>query len=192
MAAPLEERVVEVNDPALSPDINHRLTEAVREVIGADRVMVPADRPRVSQGERPRRSPLQGISSTRMMVLGLIAVAVCVGLVIATTGNHWILAVIAFVVLAIALTAVTMGILGLASVEEYPDPGLAALLSEQGVRAPEVRFSELVREFTPMADSEHRVAATEDDPAQAQAEQQGAMTPTGGPSSAVGLGADES
>jgi hypothetical protein len=186
MAAPLEERVVEVNDPKLPADVNHRLTAAVREVIGTDRVMVPADRPRISQGERPRVSPLQRITSTKMMSIGMIAVAVCVGLIIATTGNHWYLLIIAFLVLAVALTTVTLSILGLASIEEFPDPGLAAFLSESGVHDPEVRFSELVREFTPVADSEHRSTAVEDDPAQARAQQREAMTPSGGPSSAVG------
>jgi hypothetical protein len=186
MAAPLEERVVEVNDPALSAQANHRLTEAVREVIGADRVMVPADRPHVSQGERARVSPMLRVTTTKMMIIGLVAVAVCVGLIVATTGNHWFLLVIAVVVLAISLTAVTMAIIGLASVEEYPDPGLAAMLSEQGVRDPEVRFSAFVREFTPVADSEHRETAVEDSPAQALAEQREAVTPSGGPSTAVG------
>jgi archaellum biogenesis protein FlaJ (TadC family) len=153
MAAPLEERVVEVNDPKLSPDANHRLTEAVRDVIGADRVMVPSDRPHVSEGQRPRVSPLKRITSTKMMAIGLVAVAVCVGLIVATTGNHWFVLVIAFAVLAVALTTVTLSIIGLASIEEFPDPGLAALLSEQGIRDPEVRFSEFVREFTPVAEN---------------------------------------
>jgi hypothetical protein len=182
-----EERIVEVNDPELSASANHRLTEAVREVVGTDRVRVPADRPRYSQGERPHTSPLSRITSTKMMIIGLVAVGVCVGLVIvATTGNHWWLTGVAFVVLAIALAAVTFSIVGLASTAEFPDPGLAALLSEEGVRDPEIRFSALVREFTPVDDDEHRDTAVEDDPAQATAEQRGSMTPSGGPSTAVG------
>ena len=186
MTAELEERVVEVNDPKLSPDANQRLTEAVREVVGTDRVSVPADRPRVSQGERAQVSPLARVTSTRMMVLGMVAVGVCVGLVIATTGDHWFLTGIAFVVLALALTAVTSSIIGLASTQEFPDPSLAALLSEEGVRDPDVRFSELVGEFTPVADDQQRETPVEEDPSQARAEQGEAITPSGGPSTAVG------
>ncbi len=54
MAAQLEERAVEVELPTLTADANHRLTVALREIIGADSVRVPADRPRPSHGERPR------------------------------------------------------------------------------------------------------------------------------------------
>jgi hypothetical protein len=187
MADAFEERLVEVNDPKLSASANHRLTEALREVIGSDQVLVPTDRPHLEQGQRSRASPLERITSTKMMVIGLVAVGVCVGLVVvATEGNHWWLTGVAFVVLAIALAAVTASIIALASTQEYPDPGLSAMLSEEGVRDPEVRFSELVREFTPVADGEHRQTGVEDDPAQAAAEQRGSMTPSGGQSTAVG------
>jgi hypothetical protein len=187
MADAFEQRTVEVNDPKLSASANHRLTEALREVIGSDQVSVPADRPHFGEGERPRASPLARITSTKMMVIGMVAIGVCVGLVIlATTGDHWWLTGVAFVVLAFALAAVTSSIIGLASTEEFPDPGLAALLSEEGIRDPEVRFSEFVREFTPVADGENRDTEAGDDPAQAAAEQREAMTPSGGPSTAVG------
>jgi hypothetical protein len=182
----LEQRVVEVNDPALSQDANRRLTEAVREVIGADRVMVPADRIRVSHGERRHLSPMERVTSSRMMALGLVAVGVCVGLVVVTTGESWWSLALAFVVLAVALAAVTWSIIALASTTEYPDAGLVALLAEQGVHDPEVRFTELVQEFTPVADGEYRRTAVEDDPARAAAEQREAITPSGGPSDAVG------
>ena len=189
-AGALEERTVEVNDPALSPDANRRLTEAVRTVIGADRVLVPADRPRISQGERPRVGPLQKVTSVQAATLGSVAVAAVVGLIIATTGNHWWLTAVAFVVLALALTAVTLTIIGLASTTEYPDPTLCALLNEEGVRDPEVRFTEIVHEFTPVSDDGDgdRDAAVEDDQAAAAAEQRGAGTPSGGASEAVGPG----
>jgi hypothetical protein len=187
-AGGLEQRTVEVNDPELSADANRRLTEAVREVVGSDRVLVPADRPRVSQGERSGATLTQRMTSTMAMGIGAIAVAVCVALIIVTTlGGRWYLTAITFVVLAIALASVTMSIMGLASTVEYPDPGLVALLSEQGVRDPEVRFSALVKEFTPADDGdEHRSAPAEEDPAQAAAEQESSVTPSGGPSTAVG------
>ena len=188
-AGRLEQRTVEVNDPKLSADANRRLTEAVREVVGSDHVLVPADRPHVSQGERSRATLQQRMTSTMAMGIGAIAVAVCVGLVIVTAlSGNWFLTAVTFVVLAIALAAVTMSIMGLASTTEYPDPGLAALLSEQGMRDPEVHFSALVQEFTPAADDEHRSTSVEDDPALAAAEQESAVTPSGGPSTPVGPG----
>ena len=186
----VEERVVQVNDPKLSEDANRRLTEAVREVVGSDRVRVPTDRTRVSEGQRPTAPFMQRVTSTSAAVVGMVAVAVCVGLIIVTTtgGNSWWLTALAVVVLAVALAVVTLTIIGLASTAEYPDPNLAALLDEQGMRNPEVRFSELVHEFTPVPDEEHRTVAVEDDPALAAAEQTEAGTPSGGPSTAVGPG----
>jgi hypothetical protein len=188
-AGRLEERVVEVNDPKLTADANHRLTLALREVIGTDRVRVPADRVRVSQGERPPASLAARVTATKAMVVGTLAVAVGVGMIIATTGGSWFLTGVAVFVLAIALAVVVVTIIGLASTPEYPDPGLVALLAEQGYRDPEVRFSELVHEFTPAPDEpEDRSTAVEDDPAEAAAEQTEAVTPSGGPSTAVGPG----
>jgi hypothetical protein len=188
-AGQLEEREVVVNDPGLSADANQRLTEAVREVVGADRVRVPADRPRVSQGERPRIPFGARITSTATMSIGVLAVALCVGLIILTAaGKHWWLTGLSMVVLGGALYIVTKTIMGLASTSEYPDPGLVALLSEEGLRSPENRFTELVHEFTPVSDDEDRNTAVEDDPAQAASEQRDAVTPSGGASTAVGPG----
>jgi hypothetical protein len=185
-AGRLEERTVEVNDPRLSADANRRLTEAVREVIGADRVLVPADRPRVSQGEQRHIPFWEDVTATKTMALGLIAVGAIVGLIIATTYSDWLLTGVTFVVLAIALAAVVKTIMSLASTTEYPDPSLVALLAEQGVRDPENRFSALVHEFTPVSDDEARTTSVEDDPARATAEQAESITPSGGPSAPVG------
>ena len=185
--AALEQRVVEVNDPALSQDANRRLTEALREVIGADRVMVPADRVRVSQGERPHLSPMERVTSSRMMALGLVAVGVCVGLVVVTTGESWWSLALAFVVLAVALVAVTWSIIALASTTEFPDPGLVALLTEQGVHDPEIRFTELVREFTPVADGAEPQTPVHDDPDPASlAAGHETVTASDGPTDPVG------
>ncbi len=79
---------------------------------------------------------------------------------------------------------VTASIIALSSVAEYPDAGLVALLAEHGVSDPEVRFSEIVMEFTPETpDDEERQADVLDDPARATREQHEALTATGGPSS---------
>ena len=187
-AAQLEERVVEVNDPALSADANRRLTEAVRATLGTDRVQVPADRPYVSRGEKPRVAWYDDMSIFKAAITGSIAVAIGVGLIILLTAAHWYLLVIAFAVLLVALASVTRTIIGLASMTEYPDPFLVALLGEQGMRDPEARFTALVAEFTPPVNGEHRTAAVEDDPLTAAAEQKQAITPAGGPSSAGGPG----
>ncbi|HTU31350.1 MAG TPA: hypothetical protein VMF07_18300 [Solirubrobacteraceae bacterium] len=184
MAAELEERTVEVNLPTLTADANHRLTVALRDVIGADRVSVPADRPRPSQGDRPHTSQMRRMTTVKAIGLGLVAVVIGVAFVIFTALSHdWLLTGIAFVVLLGSLTVVTMAIIELASVQEYPDPGIVALLAEQGISDPEVRFSEIVMEFTPeVGEHEERHTPVTDDAARALAEQQGALTPTSGPS----------
>ncbi|MGH2910221.1 MAG: hypothetical protein ACRDK8_13100 [Solirubrobacteraceae bacterium] len=184
MAAQLEERAVEVELPTLTADANHRLTVALREIIGADSVRVPADRPRPSHGERPPTNQLQRMTTLKAVTLGLISVAVCVALVIVTAlSGQWALTALAFVALLVTLTLVTWSIIALASVAEFPDPGLVALLAEQGIGDPEVRFSEIVMEFTPeTGDHEERRTAVQDDPARAIAEQRQALTATSGPS----------
>ncbi len=190
-AGRLEERAVEVNDPKLSADANRRLTEAVREVIGADRVLVPADRPHVSQGERSKLPFFKDMSALKAASIGSLAVAIGVGLIILTrAGNQWWLLAIVIVLLTVTLASMTMTIMNLASTTEYPDPFLVALLNEQGMRDPEGRFTEMVHEFMPVTtgDDEHRTTAVEDDPAQALAEQQESGTPAGGASTAVGPG----
>jgi hypothetical protein len=183
MAGELEERKVEVNLPDLTPEINQRLTQALRDAIGAETVEVPANRPRPSQGERPRGGLLKRMTTVKAMTIGLCAVAAGIALIILTAlGGHWILTALAFVVLLVALTLVTGSIIALSSVPEYPDPNLVALLSEHGVSDPEVRFSEIVMEFTPeTGDHEERPTDVQDDPARAIAEQQGALTATSGP-----------
>src|ERR1700736_6650803 len=47
----LERRVVQVHEPGLSDSTNAMLTDEVRDVIGADQVVVPAARPHPSSGE---------------------------------------------------------------------------------------------------------------------------------------------
>jgi hypothetical protein len=191
MAVELEERKVEVNLPDLTPEINLRLTHELREVIGADTVSVPADRPHPSRGERPKGNPLQRMTTVKAITLGMASVAAGVALVIvAALGGHWILTALAFVVLLLSLTVVTASIIALSSVPEYPDAGLVALLAENGVSDAEVRFSEIVMEFTPeTGDDEERSADVLDDPARATREQHEALTATGAPSSS-GAGTD--
>lgn len=183
MADQLEERRVEVDLPTLSADANQRLTEALRDIIGTDTVRVPADRPHPSHGERPRGNPLARMTTLKAISLGFLSVAVCVALVIATAlSSEWVLTALAFVALLATLVLVTASIIALSSVPEYPDSGLVALLAEEGIADPEVRFSEIVMEFTPeTGDDEERPTDVLDDPARATAEQQEALTASSGP-----------
>jgi hypothetical protein len=71
---------------------------------------------------------------------------------------------------------------------ERPAPSLVAAMEEEGVINPERHFTRLVDEFreTDTDDGEDRSTAVNDDPAAVAAEQGSAMTPTSGPSRAVG------
>ena len=183
MADQLEERAVEVDLPTLSADANQRLTEALRDIIGANTVRVPADRPHPSHGERPRGNLLARMTTVKAITVGFLSVAVCVALIIATAlSSEWVLTALAFIALLTTLTLVTASIIALSSVPEYPDPSLVALLAEEGIADPEVRFSEIVMEFTPeTGDDEERSADVLDDPARAIAEQKEALTASSGP-----------
>lgn len=183
MATQLEERVVEVDLPTVSADANQRLTEALREIIGADTVRVPADRPHPSHGERPHRNPMQRMTTLKAVSLGFVSVAICVALVIVTALGHlWGLTALAVAALLTTLFLVTWSIIALSSIPEFPDAGLVALLEEEGMSDPEVRFSEIVMEFTPeTGDDEERPTDVLDDPARAIREQHEALTATGHP-----------
>jgi hypothetical protein len=184
MAAQLEERAVEVELPTLSADANQRLTEALREIIGADKVRVPADRPHPSHGDRPHRNQMQRMTTLKAVSMGLVSVGICVALVIVTAlGHHWVLTGLAFAALLAALALVTWSIIALSSVPEHPDAGLVALLAEEGISDAELRFSEIVMEFTPeTGGDEERPTDVLDDPARATREQHEALTATGAPS----------
>jgi hypothetical protein len=185
----LERRTVEVNDPSLSPEANALMTRAVREIIGLDTVEVPADRPRPSQGERPTGNPFERATPTIAMTVGIVAVGAGVGMVVAMTDHRWWTTGVAFLVLVVAMAVVVMTIVGLASTTDYSDPNTGAALSELGVSDAEPRISEIVREFTTVEVDGHRTThADGNSPAATSAEQHGAMTPSGGPSEAVGPG----
>ena len=187
--AALEERKVEVNDPSLSPEANALMTRAVRDIIGLDVVEVPANRPRPSLGERPRGNLFTRATPTTAMTVGMIAVGAGVGMIVSMIDHRWWTTGVAFLVLLVALGFVTMTIIGLASTTSYSDPNTAAALSELGVLDAEPRLSEIVREFSAPYESDgHRTTPVEDAPAAAEAEQAEAITPSGGPSEAVGPG----
>jgi hypothetical protein len=189
----LERREVKVDEPELSPRTNERLTAEVREVVGDDQVTVPADRPRPSRGEstaapgrrltaelKPNRFIMAMIGGSFLVIAAIVALAI---------GQWWIL-VGAFLVLVVVLAAMVATVLRMTSSQERPSATTVAALEEDGVGDPERHFSELVKEFTPepTGDDEHRRTAVEDEPVSASAEQENAITPSGGPSEAVGPG----
>jgi hypothetical protein len=190
-----ERREVRVDQSKLSPRTNDLLTAEVREVVGDDHVTVPADRPRPSRGEaspeaggrltaelKPNRFIIAMIGGSFVVIAAIVALAI---------GQWWIL-VGAFLVLIVVLAAMIATVLRMTSNQERPSATTVAALEEDGVGDPERHFSELVKEFTPERGDkgEHRTTAVEDEPASASAEQENAITPSGGPSEAVGPGAE--
>lgn len=69
-----EVREVRAEDPELSPDTNERLTSELRDVVGTDRVEVPADRPRATTGA--------GVHAFGTMTVGLTVIR------LTTTSEH--------------------------------------------------------------------------------------------------------
>jgi hypothetical protein len=190
---PTEEREVRAADPALSPETNARLTEELREVVGAARVRVPAGRPHFSAGERPEERGLGTFLETNRlaMIIGL-AIAVTFGAILAlTTGSWWFLPLAAGVH-AIGTTLVITLSVRLATISEHPSPTVAAAMTEEGVRSPDERFSRMVDEFREKPEGQladavaqgdnERTTPAQDDPATAGAEQSRAWTPTSQPS----------
>lgn len=187
----LEQRVVEVEDPSWSADLNRRLTEEVRAVIGTDQVSVPASRPHPSHGEPVHGGVAQRLSANRWALGMGIGIGIVVGVIIATITRHWWVMAIAVLVLWAVTYAVVQMIMGLTSHTERPDLTTMELMEAQGVRDPEERFSEIVAEFTVLPESEHRTADVAEDTVRASGEQRAAVTPTGGRSTAVGPDGDD-
>jgi hypothetical protein len=189
---PLEEREVRAADPQLSPRTNERLTEEMREVIGTTSVRVPADRPHMSAGERPQDRAVPFLSMNRLSFLFGVAAALVIGGIVAlTTGDWW------FLPLAVGLHAlgtmlVVMLSVRLTAVSERPSPELAAAMTEEGVRTPDQRFSEMVDEFREVPEGSiedtlsqepgDRSTPAHEDPARAGSEQVKSWTATSGPS----------
>jgi hypothetical protein len=185
-----ETREVVVDEPGLSAATNARLTEDVRDAVGADRVGVPADRARPSRGEtavRPRPRVL--LIPRDFMNLMIVGSGIVGGAILALITNQWWLLPLAVIVLWLMTYAVVRVIVAMTSHDERPAPSTVAAMEEEGVIDPERHFTELVDEFT----EEHGAAGTQarteephEDPAKAAAEQRSASTPTGGPSRPVG------
>jgi len=73
---PLERREVRASDPHLSDETNARLTEELREIVGADVVEVPVDRERIAEGEYALRPTWTGyLTQNRVNIVRLLLIA---------------------------------------------------------------------------------------------------------------------
>jgi hypothetical protein len=190
----LERRAVEVHEPGLSASTNAQLTDEVRDVIGADEVTVPADRPHPSAGENVehRRSlplpfPLPNNFVVAQGGLALVVIGAIAALAVVT--HVWWALVLALIVLGAMTYVVIAMIVKMTSNPERPDPTTVAAMEAEGVDDPEQLFSDVIAEFTAEPDTDGETGRTTDavdDPARAAAEQRDATTPSGGPSRAVG------
>jgi hypothetical protein len=194
-----EMREVRAADPGLSPEVNAELTEELREVVGAERVEVPVDRPHATRGELPPKQSLSAyLSQNRFNVLRATAIMLTFGLIVSLASRDWWLLPIAAGVHAIATMAVTLTIVRMTTVAEHPSPEVAAGMAAEGVRSPDERFSQMVEEFGPIEQGgagevlspghNERSVAAGADPVRAAAEQSSAMTPTEDPSRPAGEG----
>jgi hypothetical protein len=189
----LEAREVDVTEPELSPAMNRRLTEEVREVIGSDHVEVPVDRARPSHGDpapRTHRALAPWLPDNLIIVVmgpGAIVTAAVIALL---TNSWWVLPAVVSVLGAMTFVVVAI-VLRMTTKTERPSPSIVAALEEEGIRNPEQLFSDVVTEFTQdrgALGENRRTTSAEDHPVKAAAEQESAITPTSGPSHAVGPG----
>jgi hypothetical protein len=196
----VEEREVRSCDPDLSPDVNQRLTDELRDTLGTDRVRVPADRPHVSEGHHESRpGAISYLNLNRLTFLRSGLIALTFGAILALISNTWWVLPLAAGIHALGTMTVTLGALHLTTVTEHPSPTLAAAMNEQGISNSDEHFTRLVEEFQPETGAtatdvvtpggEARTASASADPARASAEQSGAMTPTAEPSEPAEAGA---
>jgi hypothetical protein len=151
----LEGRIVEVIDPALSPESNHILTDQVREVVGTTTVRVPAPRAHPSHGERPPSSRALAMWNANKLIFLIIMLSfVVVGAIIGLTGLGWGFLALAVGVLGITTMVVVRLVGRMTSVAEHLDPCTVARLEDEGVREPDRFFSRIVAEFTEPAERE--------------------------------------
>lgn len=153
-SGPLERRSVEVEEPGLSDETNAQLTEEVRDVVGSDRVEVPAARHHASHGEtvrhrRPLPLPFPLPENFAIVQVGAALVVVAAVVVLAVVVHHWWTLALAVVVLFAMAYLVVATSQKMTSTAERPSPRTVAAMEEEGVSDPEEVFSDIVDEFTP-------------------------------------------
>jgi hypothetical protein len=142
------EREVSSNDPSLTPDANRILTEEAREVVGSDRVSVPADTDRASVRARGTGSPWKaGLASNRSFLIISFAFLLTVGVIVALATGSWWAVLAACAVHALGTVVVVGATIQMSTETEHVSPGAAARLEDEGVPDPDKRLSDLVEEF---------------------------------------------
>lgn len=147
--ATFSSRTVESMDPSLSAEANQRVTEALRAVVGRDRVDLP-------NGRADHRADRHG--THRPIIASAIAVRVeifLVGAILAmtaliavamTASSSWLVG-LTTVLLLPAVALIARFVFALFDEYEHLDPETAAMLSEEGVGDPDRVFNELVHDF---------------------------------------------
>lgn len=194
-----EYRAVLAEDPELPADLNQRLTTELREIVGADRLRVPADRPHATRGEHPEQHGVGAyLSMHRFQLIRATAIALTFGAIIALITADWWILPLAAGIHALGTMTVVITIVRMTTTIEHPSPELAAALADAGVHNPDEYFSRMVEEF--QAEPERgaaevlspgfneRTQEASVDPVGAAAEQSSAMTPTAEPSRPGGEG----
>ncbi|MBV9338597.1 MAG: hypothetical protein JO243_22130, partial [Solirubrobacterales bacterium] len=173
--------------------------EELRDVVGAERVSVPGDRPRATRGEYPKQhGPAARLEVNRFQLIRTGAIVLTFGAIIALITRDWWVLPLAAGVHALGTMVVSLTVIRLTTVSEHPSPTVAAALSEEGVSNPDEHFSRMVEEFREEPErgttevlspgfNERAASASADTPA-ASAEQSSAMTPTAEPSHPAGAG----
>jgi hypothetical protein len=196
-----EEREVRADDPQLSPETNQRVTAELWEAVGAERVEMPASRPRTSRGERrPRQEAGAYLTQHRVQLVRITAIVLTFGGIVSLRTGYWWLLGVAAGLHALGTMTVAMVAVRITTITEHPSPQLAAAMAEKGVSSPDERFSEMVNEFADHSDrgvsevlspgDNERTLKASEKPAQAAAEQSSAMTPSADPSRPSGPGAE--
>jgi hypothetical protein len=198
---PTEEREVRSNDPGLSRRANELLTEELRQVVGSDRVTVPAGAAPAGEGTGPRPASIGATLAANRIPLGIsFAAALVVGAIVAFATGSWWFVVLAAGLHAAGTLAVATGAIRMTTLTEHAAPETAARLQEEGVADPDRRLTELVQEFTDLdgdrgatetlsRDFDEQTVVAGDDPARAAVEQRTAMTPASEPLAPAGIGA---
>jgi hypothetical protein len=197
-----EEREVRAEDPELSPETNQRLTEELRDVVGAERVRVPVDRPHATRGDAPHQQGFVAhMNQHRFQLIRATAIALTFGAILSLATGVWWLLPLAAGVHALGTMTVVLTIVRMTTIPEHVSPEVEAAMAEEGVRNPDERFSRMVEEFSDKDEGgatevlspghNERSADAAFDTARASGEQSAAITPTSQPSEPASGGAPD-
>lgn len=142
-------RTIESTDPSLSTEANQRLTDALRNVIGRDRVDLPSGRADHRSDRHGTHGSLVASAISVRVELFLVGAILAMTALIAvamTASSSWLVA-ITTVLLLPAVALIARFVFALFDEHEHLDPETAAMLSEEGVGDPDRLFNELIHDF---------------------------------------------